>query len=139
MKKIILLLAILISQISCNNDKETKPKDTGILGTWKLAESFVGEGASATKWASVTNGYTHTFKSDGTFTSTQFTECTKGIYKLENTTLTMIYGCPGFTTTKEKPTGTFIENYKIENGKMHLSPINLLCFEGCEFKFIKIK
>jgi len=139
MKKIILLVVILISQISCNNDKETKPTNTGIVGTWQLAESFEGDGGMATKWISVKNGYTYTFKSDGTFTSTQFTKCTNGTYKLENATLTMIYGCPGFTLMREKPAGTFIENYKIENGKMHLSPINYLCFEGCAYKFKKIK
>ena len=139
MKKIILLAVILISQISCNNDNETKPQDSEILGTWKLSEGYIGDGGSATEWIPIKNGYTTTFKSDGTFTSTQFTECTTGTYKLENTTLTIIYGCPNFSALGEKPAGTFIENYKIENGKMYLSPINSLCYEGCAYKFSKIK
>ncbi|WP_157495132.1 hypothetical protein [Flavobacterium sp. KJJ] len=53
--------------------------------------------------------------------------------------LTLNFGCPGFTTAIETPKGTFVEKYKSENGKMILSPTYLICYEGCEYKFSKIK
>ena len=139
MRKFITILIIaFVIVTSCNNDNEAKPKDTGIVGTWKLTESFGYDGAG-TQWTSIKNGYTYTFKSDGTFTATQFATCTRGTYKFENATLTMIYVCIDPTTMGEKPGATLIENCKIENGKMYLSPTNLVCDEGCISKFSKIK
>lgn len=139
MKKKLFLLLITFIFIGCNNDNDSKPKDTSLAGTWKLAEFFGGDGGSNPKWSPVSNGYTYTFKSDGTFTSTRFSECTYGTYNLENSKLTLIFGCTGFTTSVETPKGTFVENYRINNGKMILTPSYSACIEGCDYAFVKIK
>ncbi|MBE8725910.1 lipocalin family protein [Flavobacterium hungaricum] len=121
MKKIILLLFVIILQLSCSNDRENGTKENGIVGTWKLSEGYVGDGTVNTKWIAINNGYTYTFKNDGTFTSTRFNDCQSGNYTLETNLLTLDFDCAGFTTGIENTPGTFIENYKMEKGKIILS------------------
>ncbi|MDQ6472375.1 lipocalin family protein [Flavobacterium sp. LHD-80] len=138
MKKLIILLVFAFLQIGCNNDNDSKPLDTNIVGTWQLVHVYSSDGGSNSGWNRVKNGYTYTFKDDGSFTSTRFKECTSGTYKLEASLLTLTFGCPNFGT-KMTPNGTFIENYNIEDGKMILSPTYLSCIEGCGYRFMKIK
>lgn len=51
--------------------------------------------------------------------------------------LSLDYDCDNFTTGIESPQGTFIENFKIENGFILLSPTYMNCIERCEYKFQK--
>lgn len=137
MKKLILLFIILL-HVSCNSDNEIK--DKSLVGTWKLSEANIGDGGIGTKWVAIksSDSYTYTFKSDGTFTSTRFNDCRCGKYSLSTDLLTLDFDCPDFTSGIESPSGTYIENYKQENGKMILSPTYLSCIEGCLYKFKKI-
>ncbi|MTH16500.1 lipocalin family protein [Flavobacterium sp. LC2016-01] len=139
MKKLIVLFVFALFQVSCNSDNEPKVKNTGIIGTWKLTGHYVSAGGPS-NWIPADDSYTYTFNSDGSFTSTRFPECKAGTYKTDTKTLTLVYGCPGFTTTMEKPAGTFIENYTIEDKQMYFYHVNYMrCIEECSDVFTKIK
>ncbi|KFF07193.1 DUF5640 domain-containing protein [Flavobacterium reichenbachii] len=123
MKQLLLTLTVLFVLTGCSNDD--KNLDTNnIIGTWKLHKTQ--------------NGYTYTFNTDGTFKSSRFTKCLTGKYTVSSDKLTLDYDCEGFTTQIETPSGTFIENFKLEKGYMYLSPTYLTCDEGCSYKFKKI-
>lgn len=138
MKSTILILSILLSFTSCNDD-DTKPQEINILGTWKLIETYGSYGGSNPQWTSIDNGYTYTFNNDGTFSSTRFTECTTGTYETSSSSITLVYGCEGFDTGIENPAGTFVENYVFDNEYIILKPSYMNCDEGCSYKFKKIE
>lgn len=138
MRTIILTLSILLSLTSCSDDDKNS-QDKNILGTWKLIESKIGNGADAAQWTTVDDGYTYTFNEDGAFYSTRFSGCMTGRYELSNSTITLDYDCPGFDIGIENPSGTFIENYVFENENIILTPSYMNCDEGCSYKFVKIE
>ena len=137
MRTLMLTLVMLLSLASCNDDK-TNENNKGIVGTWKLISTYGSDGGSIAKWSSVDKGYTYTFNSDGTFTSTRFSECTQGTHTLNPTSLILNFGCNGFDTKIETPAGTFSEKISYENENVILTPSYLMCDEGCAYKFEKV-
>lgn len=138
MKQLILILSMLLSFTSCSETVNPKEQDTSIVGTWQLIEVYGSDGGSNPQWTPVEDGYTYTFKSDSTFSSNRFNECEIGTYSTNQDQLTLNYSCDGFTTGIEGSEGTFVENFKIENSLMFLSPTYMSCIEGCDNKFKKI-
>lgn len=138
MKNIILIFSMLLSLTSCSDDA-VKAQETSIAGTWKLIETYGSDGTGNPQWTTVDNGYTYTFSSKGSFTSTRFAECSTGTYQITSSTLTLTYDCDGFGTGIESPAGTFVENIAFDDGKIILTPTYLTCIEGCGFKFEKVK
>lgn len=130
----------MISLSGCSDDDDqSELSATGISGTWLLTETYIYEPDNQGHWVPTENGYTYTFNSDGTFSSTRFFECTTGEYSMSKNQLILTYDCKGFDTGIEDKAGTFIENYHLENGKIILTPTYLNCDEGCGFKFEKIE
>lgn len=140
MKNNILIFSIIfVSLIACSNEEnKDNSYQKNVVGTWQLIEVNIGNGSSASNWTSIENGYEYTFNKDGTFHSNRFEQCLEGKYTLSSNLLTIEYNCNDFSTGIESPDGTFIENFKIENGFMFLSPTYMSCDEGCENKFKKI-
>lgn len=138
MKPIVLVFISILLILSCNNDDDTQINDNSIIGTWKLIEVYGNDGANG-QWTDVDNGFTYTFKNDGSFTSTRFSECLYGTYVISESSLSLDFGCENFSTGIESPEGTFIESYRFEEGKLYLSPTYLSCDEGCSYKFSKIE
>lgn len=136
MKNLILIFTILL--LSCSND-DNKPQENPLKGTWKLIETYSSDGGSNPQWTSVENGYTYTFNSNGTYSSTRFSECSTGEYTITDSTLTLDYDCEDFDTGIENPPGTFIENYVFEDQKIILTPTYLNCDEGCGYKFERVE
>ncbi|RAV28091.1 lipocalin-like domain-containing protein [Sinomicrobium soli] len=135
MKNLILIISVFLF-VSCSNDDDAATPRQQITGTWTLAEAKVGTGAPG-KWEPVSEGYSYTFGSDGTFSSDRFSGCTAGTYVLSEDTLVLEYDCEGFTTGMEEPEGTFSESISFEGGKMILTPTYMGCIEGCSYKFEK--
>lgn len=136
MKSILLLsLGSLLILSSCNSDDDVQqiPHDGSIVGTWELIEYFGSDGAENPQWKVAEDRYTYTFDSDGSFTTTRFSECDFGRYELNDSILTLQYGC------FEPPKGTFINNFRLSADYMILTPQYLTCIEGCGSKFRKIK
>ena len=86
MKNLILIFTILL--LSCSND-DNKPQENPLKGTWKLIETYSSDGGSNPQWTSVENGYTYTFNSNGTYSSTRFSECSTGEYTITDSTATL--------------------------------------------------
>lgn len=142
MTKRLFFCGFLLILFACNKDEISEPQEVSVVGTWKLSETYIGDGGTNTQWTPVENGYTYTFKSDGTFTSTKFSDCTYGNYSISTSpfrTLNLDFGCEGFTAGIETPEGTFAEKFKFIEGSLILHPLYLSCIEGCAYKFQKIK
>ncbi|MDB9874548.1 hypothetical protein OAC97_04760 [Flavobacteriaceae bacterium] len=140
MKTIYLILIAIVSLTSCIEDENQlrSEDDLKIQGQWQLIEVYESNGGNINQWNSVENGYLYTFNTDGTFTSSRFTECSTGNYSLTDTLLTIDYDCPNFNTGIESPAGTFVESYSFENNELILVPTYMTCDEGCGWKFSKV-
>lgn len=137
MKKIFLSLIAIISFYSCSQNENTEKENLSLIGSWKLIETYNSDGGSTPSWKSVENGYTYSFKSDGSFTSNRFSECTKGNYTISYNKLTLTFDCAGFNTGIENSPGVFIEELIFDNSSIILKPTYLNSIEGCSFKFKK--
>lgn len=138
MKNMFLILSIFFFTTGCSEEERTQ-QENALYGNWKLIEIYQNDGGNNPQWTTVDSGYTYTFNTDGTFSSTRFTECTSGNYQVSSNSITLDYSCNGFDTGIESPPGTFIENYIFENNYLILTPSYLNCIEGCDYKFEKIE
>lgn len=87
MKKLLLLLLVLPFFISCSNDDKeeerfTVPVASGIIGTWRVTQ--VNNGLGYADVPESTSPITVSFKSDGTYTSSNY-YVPSGSYKLAGT------------------------------------------------------
>ena len=138
MKQILILFSLTIGLTGCSKESKTNNIDSQLTGNWKLVEVFGEEGAGGT-WASVEDGYTYTFKSNGSFESTRFDDCTLGNFIFEDDNiLSLNFSCEDFTTGLENQEGKLVENAVIESNFLILTPIYLNCAEGCDYKFEKL-
>lgn len=137
MYSILTVLAIALILMSCTKNEETLNQNAKILGTWQLIESFshppTGDG-----WSQIENGFILNIKADGSFNSSQFSDCSTGNATITSNQLNLIYDCSGFTANFETPAGVFKYNYELVNGKLVLTPQNFNCFEGCKYRLVKI-
>ena len=111
---------LVMSLFSCNNDDDINQGGPG-------------------SWSNVENGYKYTFLDDGNFSSDRFNECSSGTYLVESNKLILNYDCDGFTAGIEIPEGIFIEEINFESGYLTINPTYVICIEGCEYKFKKIR
>jgi hypothetical protein len=138
MKTLTLILSIFTLFIGCAKVEEIQTENS-IYGTWRLVETYNSSGAGDGKWLKVTNSYTYTFNTDGSFKSSRFPECLSGDYDLTSTQITLKYGCVNFDSGITSPPTTFVENFSFEGSFLFLKPSYLNCDEGCSFKFQKIE
>ena|SRR5690554_2004625 len=135
MKNPLIFLLFVLLAASCNISDAVlfqENPDT-FPGQWVLVETSFSAGDEL-EYQEVKNGGYYRFQPDGTFTSSQLDGCGRGTYQLEDDKLTLTYDCD----TKDSPNPytfgiTFEENYFI------LSPISIVCIEGCPSKFKKVK
>jgi hypothetical protein len=134
--KLTAILLILTSSFTCEKETTAKSEpNNNLFGTWQLIETNFG---IPNGWNKIENGYTYTFLENGRFTSTRFSECTYGTFTLTETSLTLHFGCAGFSTGIEQPAGIFVENIFWDNGYLLLHPNYMSCDEGCAYKFQKL-
>lgn len=136
MKQLLLALTIGLTAMGCARYGQEEQLTTDLKGTWQLIEEY----NAMMNWQKVSkeDQYTYTFKSDSTFTSTKFSDCGYGTYRVVKDTLKLTFTCPNFQNPYGLPTNTLIEIMKIENGNLILSPKYLFCIEGCDEKFQKM-
>ncbi len=84
MRATVLILVISLLFTGCREDEQQnaiaggqKEQESSVYGIWQLVESFshppTGKG-----WSQVENGYLLNIKTDGTFSSSQFSDCSTG-------------------------------------------------------------
>lgn len=127
MKAIIIYFFLLITTICCSNRNE----ENQYIGTWKLKQSLVSDGTSnPPTWQNVTNGYTIVFNNNGSFTTSQFTDCNAGNFSISNNIITLTYTCGNITIPNK---------FKIiSNSDSELILSNINCDEECKDKFVKL-
>ena len=138
MKRMIFLFVLILSFLACSNNDDENNENQSIIGTWELVEKYGSSAGGDFQWMPVEDGYYYTFSKNGNFSSNRFSECQTGNYSLTDTQLILDYSCEGFTTGIETPEGTFVENYRLKDNLLFLSPTYLNCDEGCEYKFEKV-
>ncbi|MFC7357503.1 lipocalin family protein [Jejudonia soesokkakensis] len=135
MKKLSLLLLLSIFIVSCaSEDKTLEFTADNLIGTWKLVEAYADPGDGSGTYQPVTNGYTFTLNSDGTFTSERISECESGTYSIqENAKLVFQFDCENYSEI-------FVDTAKFDGSKLVTSPLSpIVCTDGCGNKFKKIK
>lgn len=136
MKSLFLTCLFTFLFISCDRE-EIAIKNTSIIGTWRLIKARISDGGLDTKWRLVKSGDQYTFNADSTFTSTQFSECSKGHFTTNGNILALDFDCENFHTGLENSEGKQTRYFRIENNALYLNPTN--CIEECTYKFKKIK
>ncbi|HLW21438.1 MAG TPA: lipocalin family protein [Cyclobacteriaceae bacterium] len=128
------LLTILLSA-GCDFSDDVLFHDNpdGLPGEWLLVETSFSAGAEQ-EYREVKNGGRYTFRTDGTFTSTQLDGCGRGTYQLKDDKLILVYDCD----TRDSP-NPFTFRITFEDNYFMLSPISIMCIEGCTSKFKKVK
>lgn len=136
MKRLFLALTIGLTAMGCNRYGKEDELTSDFTGTWRLTEYY----DVILNWRKVPkeSQYTYTFKKDSTFTSTKFSDCGYGTYKVVKDTLKLTYTCPNFQNPYRLPTNTLREIMKIENGNLILTPTYRFCDDGCDEKFKKM-
>ena len=144
MKNMILILVMSLLFTGCKKDEQQiaiaggqKEQESSIYGIWKLVESFshppTGKG-----WSQVENGYLLNIQTDGTFSSSQFSDCSTGKVTVATNQIILIYDCSRFSAGFESPTGVFKYSFELVNGKLELTPQNFNCFEGCKYRLAEV-
>ncbi len=150
MKKIILSVLPFFILLGCNQE-ENDVQLPSIYGTWQLIESYnvSGSGVSG-EWREVPNEdkYEFTIAFNNTFSSTRYSDCSRGNVKYDDAQITFNYGCEGFTLIPpeyehppyEYPSGVLSYNYHIDGNKLSFYPYSdsWTCYEMWGDTFQKI-
>lgn len=129
-------LLIVATLVSCEKSDETSSLND-IIGTWKLSEVLIDSGNGNGTWNQVNDGYKYTFKSDNTFYSSRFTECSLGTYVLKADELTLDFDCDSLTIGNETINALLVENIKFDSNDLIIKPTYINCVEDCAWKFSK--
>lgn len=135
MKKLSLLLLFFILVVSCDSeDKTLEFTEANLTGTWKLVEAYADPGDGSGTFQPVSDGYSFSLNSDGTFTSERISECSSGTFSIkEKDKIIFNFKCPNYTET-------FVDTASFDGTMLVTSPLAPnRCFEGCGSKFKKIK
>lgn len=131
--KTIIYLAVLFFCFSSCSKSDSTTSNPSIVGKWKQTEVFTSNGDSSPAWQTVANGYEIELLSNGTFTSTKYSECTTGTYIISaENEVNMVYNCAGFMNSYVEKVET------ITGSQLILRPTYLNCDEGCSVKFEKV-
>ena len=132
MKTIIYLAALFFCFSSCSKS-DTTTTNPSIIGKWKQTELYTSNGGSSPAWQTIANGYEIELLSNGTFTSTKYSECATGTFSLSAANeVNMVYNCAGFMNSYVEKVET------ITGSQLILRPTYLNCDEGCSVKFEKV-
>ncbi|WP_158640509.1 lipocalin family protein [Anseongella ginsenosidimutans] len=110
-----------------------------LLGTWILVETKVSDGGSFAQWMAVDDAYTYTFKKDGSFASSKFSDCVTGTYTITGDQLILTYSCERLSGGIQSPQGGFVENFLLIGEFLILTPQYTVCYEGCGNKFLRVR
>lgn len=133
MKNLALLLLFVLLIAGCNLSDEVlfQENPDGLAGQWVLVETSYSSGAEL-QYQEVNNGGQYTFLPDGTFTSIQLDGCGRGEYELKDDKLMLTYDCD----PKDLP-NPFVYSFTFKDDYFILSPLSIVCIEGCPSKFKK--
>jgi len=130
--KAIILFLVLAAACTSQSEDDLEFNQENLVGTWTLTETLVDPGDGSGTFKKVEDGYSFTFKADGSFTSTRLQECQMGTYRIEeNSKLVFNYDCDDFTEVYE-------DTASFSGDDLITSPVfPSRCIEACQNKFRK--
>ncbi|MBJ2173064.1 hypothetical protein JBL43_02365 [Aureibaculum sp. A20] len=137
MKTSFYLFSILVLFIACDDatDEPLTANETLMVGEWKQNEAYISDGGPQ-YWIDVENGEEIKFKTDGTFSSNNYTECSTGNFSVNENKLFLEYDCDGFETISENENGIITYNIELYSNYFILTPTSgPICIEGCSYKY----
>ncbi len=135
MRSLVYTLIMVFSFYGLEGQEKIKKSD--LIGKWKLSESFVSAGGGK-HWVTATDGDEYEFFDDGTFSSSKYSECTTGVFFIDESTLFLEYKCDGFESNFENKKGYITYTLKFESDSFIATPTSgPICTEGCSYKYIK--
>lgn len=137
-------MSLVFTLGSCSQSEENNEIENSIYGTWQLIERKAGNvDGTPNDWESISNGYKITFNENSSYESeiepSNCNEVSSSVYNLRNESeiniLEITILCVDPNTTFESKDSYIIEDATF----LILTPIEPECFEGCAFKYKKIK
>jgi hypothetical protein len=141
MKKIILIAAVLITIISCSNDKENKSNDNTVIreklvGSWKLIgyyDDIDNDPITGTNYHPVMDGGITSFYSNNVFDNDYYTTNYNGLYSVTTDSILSM----NYTTTASGEPYTYISKiYLLNNYELRIGSVpdsgslgDLSCYE----------
>ena len=118
------------------------PHQGSVFGTWQLAYSYewTGEVDCGAVWKRVEKGYSLTIHADSSFTSTRFSQCREGKAAITQKEIALTYACPQLQLPDDdflSGKHAFKYRYRFVNGKIEMTQLSPVCYEGCTYRFIK--
>lgn len=132
MKSLLLFVFLFLILIGCDQNGlpgiGEKEQGVSLEGNWQLTQQKIGYGPPG-EWEPVQEGAIIEFKGNQ-FKGLSYHSCSEGTFQLDESELTLNFGCD--------EASSFTYEVEISNNRITLSPRTLLCFEGCEYKYVKI-
>jgi len=127
-RNVILFLALTFCAVGCTKST-VGPIADSLIGTWTYVEYFYSVGGPGS-WHPAPANQKIEFKSDGSFSSTEF--FLKGVNRYEIVDSVTIKFQP-----VSRPSGYMLMGYKMDSslGDLYLYPVDPYCIEGCSNKF----
>jgi hypothetical protein len=141
MKSNYYLIPTLLFFIACNKtvDEPITPDESLMVGKWRQTEAYISSGGPQ-YWVDTEHGEEIEFFENGTFSSDRFSECTTGIFSIEEDKLLLEYNCSGFDTEAENDEGIITYNLELFSDYFILTPTSgPICIEGCSYKYQTIE
>lgn len=96
-----------------------------------MVEQKIGTGGPG-EWIEVSDGDTFEFNEDGSFEEPSHPHCATGTFEVIGDTLRLNYDCPEYDVTWDYLFQDF------NNTSFKLSPLTVMCIEGCQFRYRRI-
>ncbi|WP_437394928.1 hypothetical protein [Flagellimonas lutimaris] len=129
------LLSVLVKCDS--NGSDDIIEEQSILGKWKLTEAYISAGGPQ-YWVNIEDGEEIVFLDSGNFSSDRYTECTAGEFMVDEDILTLDFNCEGFESEMENEEGLITYQIELGENEFLLTPLSVICIEGCSYKYIRI-
>ena len=137
MRKLIYIPILIFGLFSCSTDGKIEIFNSELTGEWKLTEAFISAGGPQ-YWVDVEDGEEFVFFDNGIFSSSKYSECTTGLFSIEQNKLLLDYNCKGFESMSENEDGFITYDLKFESDYFIATPTSgPICIEGCSYKYQK--
>ena len=128
----LLFIALFVACTSNDTENTIPTTAKNLAGQWQLVATYISPGG-ASEWKEVENGFSYTFKDDGTYLMTTSENVIEqsGVFRFENEEIFMDFNSEG----EAKTLGYIME---LKATELTLSPsFPAICFEGCFYRFKK--
>lgn len=128
MYKLLIVLVCSIAWSCAEQETSQEEKFSALVGEWQLVEAKIGIGPPGT-WEPVEDGNIYKLNPDSTFSISTNPNCTSGSFSIDGNTLNLSFNCPDYNAKW---------SFQYNQDGSHLFLSNLMCIEGCEYKYKRL-